>query len=300
MELTIGFGTAPQTIRIPDRNVMDVLTPNSVEITSFGQAEVVRALGEPIGTAPLAELAAGKKKVAIVTSDITRPMPTWVALPPVLEELARAGVKPEEVTVVLALGSHRVHTEEEKAKSYSNETTTAEDITLQNYAEALPPILRHLSEKVASRMKRDGVRAYTIGVMVKTGAFQRHSRQTTLSFSTDDPAEIFRTADQLMHRLLFAGEGNTEPGDEQEEAEDGLFSRGEVLRLVGVSAAKLTNKKEVYRQLSLFDLPPEETEQEKAQKEAQKEAQKREAALKDMMDRINRRFGDKAVKKGAL
>ena len=114
MELTIGFGTAPQTIRIPDRNVMDVLTPNSVEITSFGQAEVVRALGEPIGTAPLAELAAGKKKVAIVTSDITRPMPTWVALPPVLEELARAGVKPEEVTVVLALGSHRVHTEEEK------------------------------------------------------------------------------------------------------------------------------------------------------------------------------------------
>ncbi len=175
-----------------------------------------------------------------------------------------------------------------------------EDITLQNYAEALPPILRHLSEKVASRMKRDGVRAYTIGVMVKTGAFQRHSRQTTLSFSTDDPVEIFRTADQLMHRLLFAGEGNTEPGDEQEEAEDGLFSRGEVLRLVGVSAAKLTNKKEVYRQLSLFDLPPEETEQEKAQKEAQKEAQKREAALKDMMDRINRRFGDKAVKKGTL
>ena len=114
MELTIGFGTAPQAIRIPDRNVMDVLTPNSVEITSFGQAEVVRALGEPIGTAPLAELAAGKKKVAIVTSDITRPMPTWAVLPPVLEELRKAGVTPEEITVVLALGSHRVHTEEEK------------------------------------------------------------------------------------------------------------------------------------------------------------------------------------------
>ena len=107
-----------------------------------------------------------------------------------------------------------------------------------------------------------------------------------------------------MHRLLFAGEGNTEAEGEQEETEDGLFSRGEVLRLVGVSAAKLTNEKEVYRQLSLFDLPPEETEQEKAQKEAQKKAQeearKREAALKDMMDRINRRFGDKAVKKGTL
>ena len=99
---------------------------------------------------------------------------------------------------------------------------------------------------------------------------------TTLSFSTDDPEQIFRTADQLMHHLLF---------------EEDLFGRGEVLRLVGVSAARLTNEKEEYRQLSLFDLPPGETEQEKARK-------KRDAALKDMMERINSRFGDKAVRKG--
>lgn len=174
------------------------------------------------------------------------------------------------------ISSSRVHPEEEEAKSYSNETTTAEDITLQNYAEALPPVLKRLSGKVSSRMQRDGVRASTIGVMVKTGGFQRHSRQTTLSFSTDDPEQIFRTADQLMHHLLF---------------EEDLFGRGEVLRLVGVSAARLTSEKEEYRQLSLFDLPPGETEQEKARK-------KRDAALKDMMDRINSRYGDKAVRKG--
>ena len=174
------------------------------------------------------------------------------------------------------ISSANVHPEEEEAKSYSNETTTAEDITLQNYAEALPPVLKRLSGKVASRMKRDGVRASTIGVMVKTGGFQRHSRQTTLSFSTDDPEQIFRTADQLMHHLLF---------------EEDLFGRGEVLRLVGVSAARLTSEKGEYRQLSLFDLPPRETEQEKARK-------KRDAALKDMMDRINSRFGDRAVRKG--
>lgn len=175
------------------------------------------------------------------------------------------------------ISSANVHPEEEEAKSYSNETTTAEDITLQNYAEALPPVLKRLSGKVASRMKRDGVRASTIGVMVKTGGFQRHSRQTTLSFSTDDPEQIFRTADQLMHHLLF---------------EEDLFGRGEVLRLVGVSAARLTSEKGEYRQLSLFDLPREETEQEKARK-------KRDAALKDMMDRINSRFGDRAVRKGS-
>ena len=116
MDLTIGFGTTPQSVRLRDANVMGVLTPNSVEITSSGQPEVVRALNEPIGAKKLSELAVGKKKVAIVSSDITRPMPTWTALPPVLDELDRAGVKREDITVVLALGSHRRHTEEERKK----------------------------------------------------------------------------------------------------------------------------------------------------------------------------------------
>ena len=116
MELTIGFGSAPQNVTLPDANVMDVLTPNSVEITSSGQPEVVRALNEPIGTPKLSELAVGKKKVAIVSSDITRPMPTWTALPPVLAELDKAGVRREDITVVLALGSHRIHTDAEKKK----------------------------------------------------------------------------------------------------------------------------------------------------------------------------------------
>ncbi len=116
MDLTIGFGSAPQSVSVPDANVIGVLTPNDVEITSSGQQEVIRALNEPIGTGKLSELAVGKKKVAIVSSDITRPMPTWSVLPPVLEELSRAGVRQEDVTVVLALGSHRTPTEAEKKK----------------------------------------------------------------------------------------------------------------------------------------------------------------------------------------
>ena len=116
MDLTIGFGSTPQNLTVPDANLMGVLTPNSVEITSSGQPEVVRALNEPIGTKKLSELAVGKKKVAIVSSDITLPMPTWTVLPPVLSELDKAGVRREDVTVVLALGSHRAHTEEERKK----------------------------------------------------------------------------------------------------------------------------------------------------------------------------------------
>ena len=116
MKLEIGFGSCPQTVELPDETVLDVLYPNGIEAPKDSAAEVARALRDPIGTPPLAELAKGKQKVAIVTSDITRPMPSAVVLPLVLDELYRAGVCPESVTVVFALGSHRKQTEEEKMR----------------------------------------------------------------------------------------------------------------------------------------------------------------------------------------
>ena len=51
--------------------------------------------------------------MAIVTSDISRPLPTWQIMPSVLDELYSAGVAREDITLVFALGSHRPHTEEE-------------------------------------------------------------------------------------------------------------------------------------------------------------------------------------------
>ena len=73
-----------------------------------------QALASPIGTPRLRDLVRPGEKIAIVTSDITRPMPTWVVMPPLLEELYSAGVRPEDITLVFALGSHRPHTEAEQ------------------------------------------------------------------------------------------------------------------------------------------------------------------------------------------
>ena len=114
MKLQIGFGSCPQTVELPDENVLDVLYPSGITAPEDSAAEVARALQSPIGTPPLAQLARGRHKVAIVTSDITRPMPSKDVLPLILKELYRAGLGPESITVVFALGSHRRQTEEEK------------------------------------------------------------------------------------------------------------------------------------------------------------------------------------------
>ena len=113
VRIALGFGTSTQTVEVPDRCVRQVLEPNPVPRGLTGEAEVRRALAEPIGTPRLREIVRPGETIAIITSDITRPMPTWTVMPPLLEELYAAGVRPADITLVFALGSHRKHTEEE-------------------------------------------------------------------------------------------------------------------------------------------------------------------------------------------
>ena len=48
---------------------------------------VKKAMAAPIGSPSLAELAKGKKKIVLIASDHTRPVPSKVIVPPMLEEI---------------------------------------------------------------------------------------------------------------------------------------------------------------------------------------------------------------------
>ena len=116
MKLEFGYGHGVQTVEVPDRNVAAVLMSNPMEHERRGEEAVRYALQNPIGARPLRELAKPGQKIAIVTSDISRPLPSYDVLPAVLDELYAAGCAKEDITVVFALGSHRKHTEEEQRK----------------------------------------------------------------------------------------------------------------------------------------------------------------------------------------
>ena len=113
MRIGFGIGTGVQYAEVPDRNLLGVLHANEVSFDLTDDAEVRRALNEPIGAPRLREVVKPGEKIAIVTSDITRPMPTWKVMPALLDELYAAGVSGKDVTLVFALGSHRHHTQEE-------------------------------------------------------------------------------------------------------------------------------------------------------------------------------------------
>ena len=113
MELEVGFGNGVQRFTVPERNLQGVLTPNPVRHALTGEREVRRALSSPIGAPLLREVIHPGEKIAIITSDITRPMPTYTVMPALLDELYAGGARPEDITLVFALGSHRAQTPEE-------------------------------------------------------------------------------------------------------------------------------------------------------------------------------------------
>ena len=114
MNQEFNFAKSAVTLSVPDRNLLKVLSAKSVPVPE-DQSETVRnALRNPIGTEKLREIVKPGEKIAIVTSDITRPMPSKIVLPPVLDELELAGARPEDITIVFALGIHRPHSETEK------------------------------------------------------------------------------------------------------------------------------------------------------------------------------------------
>ena len=120
MKLEFGYGNGIQTAEVPDSCVQAVLLSNEMAHERRGAEAVRYSLEHPVESPRLKDIAKPGEKIVIVTSDISRPLPSFDVLPSVLDELALAGVKDEDITVVFGLGSHRGHTREEMIKLVGN------------------------------------------------------------------------------------------------------------------------------------------------------------------------------------
>ena len=78
------------------------------------QQAIAEALRKAIASPPLAEVAKPGQRVTIVTSDVTRVTGSEVYLPVLVEELNRAGVADDLITILIGTGAHRRQTTEEQ------------------------------------------------------------------------------------------------------------------------------------------------------------------------------------------
>jgi len=111
MHIHLAYGRRGLDIDLPDH--AQVIEPRFVPGLPEEAAALRDALRQPIGSPPLAELVKPGDSVVIVHTDITRATPNERILPVLLAELAAAGVRREDITLLNGLGTHRKQTEAE-------------------------------------------------------------------------------------------------------------------------------------------------------------------------------------------
>lgn len=110
-----------------------VLEPSINEYSpeADGAALICRAMTAPIDSQKLSELSKGKKKVVIIASDHTRPVPSKLIIPPMLAEI-REGSPDADITILIATGCHRGTTKDELAQKFGEEIVKNEKIHIHD------------------------------------------------------------------------------------------------------------------------------------------------------------------------
>lgn len=95
--------------------------------------ELVReALEHPVGSRRLSELAEGKRQIVVIASDHTRPVPSKILMPLLLEEIRKGAPKDAQITILIATGLHRGPTREELLWKFGGEIVEKERILVHD------------------------------------------------------------------------------------------------------------------------------------------------------------------------
>ena len=116
-------------MQIPDRNLMGIFSPPRMSPGGTAEEILSEALAGPVGAPPLREALEGKRSVLVVSDDHHRPTPVRAMLPPVLEEIRRAGIPDRSVEIIMALGSHRPMSDREMRDKLGGEIVDRFSVT---------------------------------------------------------------------------------------------------------------------------------------------------------------------------
>jgi nickel-dependent lactate racemase len=105
----VWYDNSELELEFPDSWDVHFLPPKGHDRPNLTPPEIEQAFANPIGTQRIRDLAQGKKEVAIVFDDITRPTRTHEILPYVLRELEQAGISDGQIRLIAAIATHGAH-----------------------------------------------------------------------------------------------------------------------------------------------------------------------------------------------
>lgn len=115
------YGISEMELPLPDGWRVDTHRMAGHDAPALTAERIRQAVGTPIGTPPIRELARGKREAVIIFDDMTRATRTHDMLPAVIDELNAAGIGDDGIRLICALGCHGAYTREHFAKKLGEE-----------------------------------------------------------------------------------------------------------------------------------------------------------------------------------
>jgi len=129
----LSYGKKSITIDIPEDRLKGILVSKVNKYSTEESEEdiVKKAIINPIGVPRLKDLARDKKKIVVISSDHTRPVPSHITMPIILDEI-RKGNPEVNITILVASGFHRASTKIELREKYGKEILKREKIVIHD------------------------------------------------------------------------------------------------------------------------------------------------------------------------
>ncbi len=132
MRILIPYHRSFLKAELPDERVLAVLSSRRPAKSHASQEQCVAdALKNPIGSAPLSVLAESARRVLILSSDHTRPVPSRILMPMILREI-RKGNPAAEIIILVTTGCHRPSTQQELVEKYGDVIVNSECIRMHD------------------------------------------------------------------------------------------------------------------------------------------------------------------------
>jgi nickel-dependent lactate racemase len=130
---SIPYAKTFLSLVVPDPNLAAVLESkvNVFDSVAGEQALVQSALDNPIGSAGIENLVKGKKTAVIVTSDHTRPVPSKITLPVLLDRMRKANPS-LDIRILVSTGFHRATTRRELVDKFGQTLVEREKILIHD------------------------------------------------------------------------------------------------------------------------------------------------------------------------
>ena len=132
MQIELSYGKGSLPVWLSDQWSVSVIRKPTMPILPDPAGALHAAFSSPVGSATLMQEAGRARSACILICDITRPVPNGMILPVLVRELLAAGIKPDNIRVLVATGLHRPN-EGKELEELVGDRWVLQTVTVENH-----------------------------------------------------------------------------------------------------------------------------------------------------------------------